>query len=106
MKPNDLGLFDVQGNVWEWCQESYKAYPAGKGDDAVEDQEEGLVVTSTDGRVLRGSSFLSPASFVRSAYRLKHLPSSRLTIIGFRPARTLPLDSFTVLPTMAEGGQK
>ncbi len=31
LKPNDLGLFDVQGNVFTWCQESYKAYPAGEG---------------------------------------------------------------------------
>ena len=30
LKPNDLGLFDVQGNVYTWCQESYKAYPQGK----------------------------------------------------------------------------
>ena len=31
LKPNDLGLFDVQGNVFTWCQESYKDYPAGEG---------------------------------------------------------------------------
>ena len=30
LKPNDLGLFDVQGNVFTWCQESYKDYPKAK----------------------------------------------------------------------------
>jgi len=49
LKPNDLGLFDVHGNVFTWCQESFKAYPAGKGDKAEEDQEDGLVVRSTGG---------------------------------------------------------
>ena len=34
LKPNDLGLFDVQGNVFTWCQESFKPYPSMKGDRA------------------------------------------------------------------------
>ena len=33
LKPNDLGLFDVQGNVFTWCQESFKPYPSVKGDE-------------------------------------------------------------------------
>ena len=37
-----LGLFDVQGNVFTWCQERFKAYPAGKGDEAVEDKEDDI----------------------------------------------------------------
>jgi formylglycine-generating enzyme required for sulfatase activity len=104
LKPNDLGFFDVQGNVFVWCQERYKKYPTAKGDEVVEDQEDGLVVTSTDGRTLRGGSFNYQASGVRSAYRDLYVPSLRINYIGFRPARTLPLGSVTA-PT-AEGGRK
>ena len=42
LKPNDLGLFDVQGNVFTWCQESFKPYPSVKGEESAEDQEDGL----------------------------------------------------------------
>src|SRR5437660_6147208 len=65
LKPNDLGLFDVQGNVYTWCQESYKAYP--QGEKASDDKEDEPVIVSTRGRVLRGGSFLDLASNVRSA---------------------------------------
>ena len=54
LKPNDLGLFDVQGNVYTWCQESLKAYPTKKDEVASEDREDGLVVNGTNTRVLRG----------------------------------------------------
>jgi formylglycine-generating enzyme required for sulfatase activity len=88
LKPNDLGLFDVQGNVWVWCQErGFKEYPAGKGDEAAEDEEDALVVTSTENRALRGGSFLSPPSNVRSADRSGNVPAFR-SYRGFRLART------------------
>src|SRR6202021_486151 len=77
LKPNDLGLFDMQGNVYTWCQESYKAYATGKGDDADKDQEDGLVVSKKVTRVLRGGSFVSPASNVRSAMRNFNDPTDR-----------------------------
>jgi formylglycine-generating enzyme required for sulfatase activity len=94
LKPNDLGLFDVQGNVFVWCQERFKAYPTGKGNEAAEDQEDELVVTSTDRRVLRGRSFFYQASNVRSADRNSNLPTVRTSDFGVRLARTLPLRSF------------
>ncbi len=56
-KPNDFGLFDVQGNCFTWCQEPYDEYPVGEGDKPVEDKEGGLVISSTGSRVLRGGSF-------------------------------------------------
>ncbi len=98
LQPNDLGLFDAQGNVYTWCQERYKEYPADKGGGAVEDHEDELVVTSTDRRVVRGGCFYDPASHVRSAYRDLTVPTDRDLMLGFRLARTLPLDGLPALP--------
>jgi formylglycine-generating enzyme required for sulfatase activity len=86
-KPNDLGLFDLQGNMFTWCQESFRAYPQGK--ETIDDKEDDLVIVATDSRVLRGSSFSSPASLVRSADRVSNVPAIRNVNYSFRPARTL-----------------
>jgi formylglycine-generating enzyme required for sulfatase activity len=88
-KPNDLGLFDLHGNVYTWCQESYQGdYPALKNGEGIEDKEGALSIKSTVVRVLRGGSFLDRASFVRSAFRYWLVPSIRGFHVGFRPART------------------
>jgi eukaryotic-like serine/threonine-protein kinase len=95
LKPNDFGLFDVHGNASTWCQESYKVYPTGKGEEAAEDKEDELVISPTKTRMLRGGSFRIHASYERSAYRLSAVPTFRSMFNGFRVARTLPLDGFT-----------
>jgi formylglycine-generating enzyme required for sulfatase activity len=87
-KPNDLGLFDMHGNVYSWCQESYKNYPT-LSNRAFEDKEDILYINSTNSRVLRGGSFNDHASYVRAAYRLRYVPASRSDDVGFRPARTI-----------------
>jgi serine/threonine protein kinase/formylglycine-generating enzyme required for sulfatase activity len=89
LKPNDLGLFDVQGNVFTWCQETSRPYPSVEGDGSAEDQEDGLMVSSSVGRVLRGSSFDAQATYVRSASRISNVPTFRAYDFGFRPARTI-----------------
>jgi formylglycine-generating enzyme required for sulfatase activity len=91
LRPNDWGFFDVQGNVYTWCQESYKDYKeylTRKEGDVVEDREDDLVIPSTRSRVLRGGSFYNRASFVRSADRFNIAPASRSLGFGFRVART------------------
>src|SRR5262249_18441943 len=88
-KPNDLGLFDMHGNVYTWCQEGYKGdYPAPKDGGAVEDKEDDLSINKTVSRVLGGGSFSDRASLVRSALRTGLVPAYRYGFVGFRPART------------------
>jgi formylglycine-generating enzyme required for sulfatase activity len=87
-KPNDLGLFDIQGNVFSWCQERYRSYP--QGEKIEEDKEDILSINSQDNRMLRGGSFNLHASYERSADRNLNVPAYRLSNNGFRPARTLP----------------
>jgi serine/threonine protein kinase/formylglycine-generating enzyme required for sulfatase activity len=91
-KPNDLGLFDMHGNVWTWCQETNKSYPAPKGDEVFEDKEDVLSIDPTTVRVLRGGSFYSPAVIVRSADRARFVPTARNHDVGLRPARTFTTD--------------
>jgi formylglycine-generating enzyme required for sulfatase activity len=105
LKPNDFGLFDVQGNAYTWCQESYRGYPAGKVYEAAEDREDGLVLLPTERRVLRGGSFNYRASGVRSAFLVSYVPTYRSDVNGFRVARTLPLGSFTALPLTPTGSE-
>jgi formylglycine-generating enzyme required for sulfatase activity len=106
LKPNDLGLFDVQGNAWTWCQERTQPYPQARGGRVLEDKEDILSINPTAVRVLRGGSFITHASDVRSAQRLYNAPADRFNYLGFRPARTLPLDKFTALQDSPEGGRK
>jgi serine/threonine protein kinase/formylglycine-generating enzyme required for sulfatase activity len=86
LKPNDFGLFDMHGNVWNWCQESFQPYRKNLGDVPVEDIEDIQSIQSS--RVLRGGAFGGPAALVRSAQRLGDAPALRNSNVGFRPART------------------
>ena len=86
-KPNDLGLFDMHGNVWNWCQERYLRVSGGQR--AVDDKEDSnYVVSDRDDRSLRGGTFGGPACYLRSAYRTSYKPAVINHNIGFRLART------------------
>jgi formylglycine-generating enzyme required for sulfatase activity len=89
-KPNDFGLFDVQGNCFVWCQEPQEPYPLAKGDKAVEDKEvDNLVIDHTRTHVLRGGSYSTLSPSLRSANRDNYIPTNRGHNYGFRLARTI-----------------
>jgi formylglycine-generating enzyme required for sulfatase activity len=91
LRPNDLGLFDLHGNAWEWCQDRYwslRQKEAKKGVISKEDFED--IVDSKSSLVGRGGRFLDYALRVRSAYRGGNGPENPSFDIGFRPARTFP----------------
>ncbi len=82
-KPNGLGLYDMSGNVWEWCQDLYhenyyknspKNNPSGPD--------------SGTNRVLRGGSWFNGAGYTRTEKRLSIIPDYRDSNDGFRLVRT------------------
>ena len=88
-KPNAWGLYDMHGNVYEWCQDKYERNFQGNFRSGSVTDPTGPA--SGDRRVLRGGSFFFRTDYVRSASRNYSLPDRRLILYGFRPARTYHL---------------
>ena len=90
LEPNDFGLFDMHGNVYEWCHRLLK-YP--QQDEAADDRG-GLNLDDCGGldlkvRPLRGGAFKATAPFARAALRYQDVPDRKNSNFGFRVARTL-----------------
>ncbi|MCA9067686.1 MAG: SUMF1/EgtB/PvdO family nonheme iron enzyme [Planctomycetaceae bacterium] len=77
LKPNQYGLFDMLGNLAEWCQERYCEF-----------QPDGTTINFVEeSRVIRGGSFRYQATMLRSAQRTWDIPGYRSPYVGFRIVR-------------------
>ena len=78
--PNANGLYDMHGNVWEWCWDRLGAYPSINETDPTG-------YASSTSRVIRGGSWFNSAAYTHSVNRFSYIPFDRNHYIGFRLVR-------------------
>ncbi len=84
--PNALGLYDMSGNVWEWCWDWYGTYKVSDIDNPI-----GADMNITGKKIRRGGSISSDKVFCRVSNRASSNPEIRGVDLGFRIVRSLPV---------------
>lgn len=77
LEPNELGIYDMSGNVWEWCQDWYGDYKGGS-------QTNPTGPTSGSNRVIRGGCSCWDANYCRSSFRVGANPDNEIHFFGLR----------------------
>ena len=80
--PNELGIYDMSGNVWEWCHDGYGRYGSGSQTNPVGPSQAG------SGRVIRGGGWCINARYCRVASRYYGSPRGSTNLLGLRLSRT------------------
>ena len=83
---NQIGLYDMSGNVWEWTYSNRRNQFDGS------EQQCNDATTDTHGRVLRGGSWFNSSDFVHAALRYDFPPYNRLNDLGFRMWFSSPIE--------------
>lgn len=95
---NELGLYDMSGNVLEWCYDRYGSYSSGE-----QTNPTGSISASSD-RVYRGGGWRSDAANCCVAYRSGAMPSDRYAGVGFRLCLDAPIPALAVSQTSLSFG--